>query len=329
MLRNQRRNLSLLRGCDSFDAFTQLDVEYALHDDDCYMPQQHENVLVKLHVEYPDSVFILNNRNPLRWATSVRDWQMSRRFVECNFTEPRILMSDVYLTAWYRRHQTFIRNFAKVYHHRLIEVDIENATSYHELASAANISLSCVSHSNAQVHKPRRVCWVGDSIIRNLACMMTAFNGTCHQHAYMRMNELSHFFWAPTLAAIEHGEYSGCDSIVWNNLYHQVRDASATFDSVRGRKASIMHTHGYLTRFSTRVVFFFPAPPTGEFAHEAHENSNISMLHAWYRDRDIVSHSTEFLFVRGDLVPYGHANDGRHYDDATLRHWSVAVRNVL
>lgn len=151
MLRNQRRNLSLLRGCDSFDAFTQLDVEYALHDDDCYMPQQHENVLVKLHVEYPDSVFILNNRNPLRWATSVRDWQMSRRFVECNFTEPRILMSDVYLTAWYRRHQTFIRNFARVYHHRLIEVDIENATSYHELASAANISLSCVSD---QSHTP-------------------------------------------------------------------------------------------------------------------------------------------------------------------------------
>ena len=168
MLHNQRRNLPLLRGCDSFDVFTQLDVEYALHDDDCYMPQQHEGVLVKLHVEYPDSVFILNNRNPLHWATSVRDWYsvrdrygMARRFVICNFTDARVLMSDVYLTAWYRRHQTFIRNFSRVYHHRLIEVDIENATSYHELASAANISLSCVSHSNAHIHSRRAFAGLG------------------------------------------------------------------------------------------------------------------------------------------------------------------------
>ena len=141
----------------------------------------------------------------------------------------------------------------------------------------------------------------------------------------MQMNEFTHFR-APTLAAIEHGEYSGCDSIVWNNLYHQVRDASATFDSVHGRKASIMRTHGY-DAFSTRVVFFFPAPPTGQFAHEAHGNSNI-YAQAWYRNRHCVAFD-RLLFVRGDLATYGHANDGRHYDDATLRQWSVAMQNVL
>ena len=304
--KNMEQHRSALHGCDQYDVYTQLDYEIGF----CFFPQRHLEVL---HDSYPDSIFILNTREPINWVNSVTNWgNMRSRLSNCGFGYD--FSDDAKMVEFYHSHLNYVREFAQMYNHSLIEVDIEKNVS--TFASQLNVSSTCYSQRN--VHHPilssnRTICFVGDSLVRYMWCWYE-WNSihNCSGHMDQHGNG-SVFYWKPTLANISQKNYQHCSAIVWNNLFHEVRENPRSFDDMHMRNLALQRTYKMLSSVSRRVIFYASQRPTGAFARSRY--NNLSMLDAWSVDHKIANNlSSKWLMVRADVYPTEGQMDGRHYD---------------
>ena len=302
---NVARKRDVLDGC-RYTVYTQLDYE-RYGNTFCFFPQQN---LSLLHESYPSSTFILNTRNPIGWVNSVSNWGALRaRLGQCHLG-PYDLSHDDEMIAFYNAHSRYVREFARATGHRLVEVDIErNVTA---LVEATGIHESCFRDANSQTRRlRRRTCFVGDSLVRQMWCWHETRGIECHNWHEDRNGSVSKFFWRPTVEQILTGAYHGCDTIVWNNLFHEVRRDPAAFTRQGARARALQDVYAKLSSVAKRVVYYSPQRPTGNFSREVHEK--VTMLDAWNIDRAVAHGRTDWLSVDADAIE-GKKNDGRHYD---------------
>ena len=212
--------------------------------------------------------------------------------------------------------------------HALIEVDIEQNTS--ALVAHTGIGASCFSDENSKTHVSQHSCYVGDSLLRNLWCWRE--RGTianCSGHTDLA-GRSSHFFWKPTLDDVTRGNYTGCQIIVWDNLFHEVRQNPALFANASARARSLQRVYALLLSQASRVVFYVAQRPRSSFADERH--AHVSMLDAWRVDSALANTTlAAWLTVRADLytLHFGEASDGRHYDAETVKTLSGQLNSLL
>ena len=188
--------------------------------DFCFFPQI--KALYQLHSAYPNSTFILNLRDSMKWATSVGNFHenMHQRLTMCGVTNGS---SDFDLINAYNRHTELVRDFARRTGHRLVEIDIESRSAGEVLAHEFGKPANCWKQANARLEKEApTICYVGDSLVRMLYC--AEFNvSECNfkdDHppdrwsfkprqrgeaaSSMTFDELrGRFFWRPTLKRLK------------------------------------------------------------------------------------------------------------------------------
>jgi hypothetical protein len=260
---NIAQKRELLHGC-KYNVYTQLDFDGLGRDSFCFFPQMN---LSLLHKTYPSSTFILNTRHPIAWVNSVSNWgDLRSRMGRCQLG-PYDFARDSDMIAFYKAHNQYVRAFARFTGHTLIEVDIEHNIS--ALVKSTRIKESCFKDANSQPHRIRqKTCFVGDSLVRYVWCWHETRSTECNKWHENRFGKRSNFFWKPTVKEILNGAYAGCDIIVWNNLFHEVRSNSSIFKSQHVRAKALKAVDDKLSSTAKRVIFYVSQEPIGMFSRE-------------------------------------------------------------
>ena len=137
-----------LEGCGSATVYAQMDVTF-YPADVCYYPQIH--ALRELHDAYPESVFLLNLRDVGDWVHSVQSWTnekgpLALRLERCFSLDGDSLAKD--LRNFYLNHTQRIREFAKQFGHKLVEVDISRGDAGRVLELEFGIAATCWTQQN-------------------------------------------------------------------------------------------------------------------------------------------------------------------------------------
>ena len=322
--RNLQSDHHPFRGCDAYSVYAQLDVAWSNF---CFFPQRN---LSLLHETYPQSIFILNTRDEANWVRSVDDWgDLRNRLSKCKVSTHN-LMTDSGLVRFYKEHNAYVRDFAKRTGHALIDIDIEKNTT--TLVAQTGISSSCFVQKNRNSHlpPPSPVCYVGDSLLRYLWCWREYNSITDCKHQADKMGAHSRFFWKPTLRDVKNGSYTGCHTIVWDNLFHQVRTDPQMFENVTKRVFALKEILTHLQAYTRRVIFYVAQQPKPPFRDQLH--GNVTMMDAWSVDNRIANHQlSSWSKVRADLYTMrsGTTADGRHYDEKTVAYLSRALGSLI
>mmetsp|Transcript_25361 Transcript_25361/g.31251 ORF Transcript_25361/g.31251 Transcript_25361/m.31251 type:complete len:393 (+) Transcript_25361:115-1293(+) len=168
-------------GIHNYDVFAQMDVEGVKNRvtrgdkivslNAIFLPQV--KALDTFHKYYPNATFILNTRDPKRWAASVGKWFNMRinllrtdlpeigysltntSLEETEFGFPAISRKFP-LISIYLNHYQRIRDFVHDHpSHALVEVDIESDEAGKIMAESFGLDAGCWGHSNSNVNGSR------------------------------------------------------------------------------------------------------------------------------------------------------------------------------
>jgi hypothetical protein len=103
-----------------------------------------------------------------------------------------------------------------------------------------------------------------------------------------------------------------CGYIVWNNLFHEVRDRPQLFLDVAQRQRALQEVNDALSKLARRVIFYASQRPEGSFAQER-QRYGITMADAWrVDDRILGQKKMKALVFRADTYNFSTV-DGRKY----------------
>lgn len=198
MIENMIADRPLFEECGNYDVYTEINgprsfVDFdgrTLLEDGSLLPSNQSTVgqqrlffpqhylLDKIHQQYPDATFILNQRPVDDWVKSVVKWnnlglEIVNEFYFQNSTHQIIVPEGtlssssrrpynintigLFLKTVYEYHTQFIRDWVKVHpSHALVEVDITDAGAGRILANAFGLKEECWGHFNQNKGKNRR-----------------------------------------------------------------------------------------------------------------------------------------------------------------------------